>query len=382
MSSENVAADAVAEPTGSPAASPSSGATPTASPPTAETSAASAPTGEAPAGETPPAKRSRRPATRWLVLVAAVVLLDIVAFITVPPFPKGGQPGQACDFPVCFIESTLEFPAPNTVIDFAPASAPSAADLVTFHPSISSTLLTMWLVMAVVIVGSYLLVRRSKLIPGRGQNVFEFVYEFLSDFGVGLAGPAGKPYIPIFVGAFLLIVFDNWIGLVPPVGKVDFLRAPSSDVNVTVGMALVSFSIFHIEGVRHLGVGGYLGKFFPIYEFKKGVGAGVIAMFVGLIELMLEFVKPVTLSMRLFGNIYGGEVALGVITALTIGFIPVLLIALELMLNAIQALIFSVLTLMFIVLAIESHGEEEGHIAEDVVAEVEGKAPAALQPSH
>ena len=88
-------------------------------------------------------------------------------------------------------------------------------------------------------------------------------------------------------------------------------------------------------------------------------------MFVGLIELMLEFVKPVTLSMRLFGNIYGGEVALGVITALTIAIIPVGLLGLEVMLNAIQALIFSVLTLMFIVLAIESHDDEEGHVAEE-----------------
>ena len=69
--------------------------------------------------------------------------------------------------------------------------------------------------------------------------------------------------------------------------------------------------------------------------------------------------------MRLFGNIYGGEVALGVITALTIAFIPVGLLGLEVMLNAIQALIFSILTLMFIVLAIESHGHEEGHVAEE-----------------
>ena len=82
---------------------------------------------------------------------------------------------------------------------------------------------------------------------------------------------------------------------------------------------------------------------------------------------MLEFVKPVTLSMRLFGNIYGGEVALGVITALTIAFIPVGLLGLEVMLNAIQALIFSILTLMFIVLAIESHGHEEGHVAEEAL---------------
>jgi len=333
-------------------------------------------------GAAPEPKRGRRLSTRWIALIVGVILVDAIAFVAFPPFPKDGQPGDACAFPVCFIESSLEFPAPVSVIDFAPASAPAASDLVTFHPSISSTLLTMWIVMAVVLVGAILMVRGGKLMPGRAQNIFEFVYESLSDFGMGLAGPAARPYIPIFAAFFLLVLFDNWIGLVPPVGKVAFLRAPSSDVNITIGMALISFTIFHVEGFRHLGVGGYLGKFFPIYEFRKGVGAGIIAMFVGLIELMLEFVKPVTLSMRLFGNIYGGEVALGVITALTIGFIPVLLISLELMLNAIQALIFSVLTLMFIVLAIESHHEEEGHIAEEVMAEVDGTEPARLQPSH
>jgi F-type H+-transporting ATPase subunit a len=146
-------------------------------------------------------------------------------------------------------------------------------------------------------------------------------------------------------------------------------------VNVTIGLALVAFGIFEFEGFRRLGVRGYLGKFFPLYEFKKGVGAGFIALFVGLIELMLEFVKPLTLSMRLFGNIYGGEVALGVITGLTLALFPVLLLGLEFMLNFIQALIFSVLTLMFIVLAIESHGDEEGHIAEEAVATIEGKQP-------
>jgi F-type H+-transporting ATPase subunit a len=250
------------------------------------------------------------------------------------------------------------------------------------HPSISNTILTMWIVMAVVLTGAILMVRGAKLIPGRGQNVFEAVYEFLSDFGVGIAGPAARPYIPIFAAAFLLILFDNWVGLVPPVGKIPLLRAPSSDVNITIGMALVSFSIFHIEGIRKLGLGGYLGKFFPLYEFRNGIGAGILAMFVGLIELMLEFVKPVTLSMRLFGNIYGGEVALGVITTLTVSLIPVLLISLELMLNAIQALIFSVLTLIFIVLAIESHQEEEGHIAEEAIDQIDGKEPSGLQPAH
>jgi F-type H+-transporting ATPase subunit a len=322
---------------------------------------------------------SRRSSSRgrWLLLIVAVVLLDIAAFVVTPPFPKGGQPGQACDFPVCFITSSLEFPAPATVVDFNPATAPAATDLVTFHPSISSTLLTQWIVIVLGVIALGVIARGAKEIPGRAQNAFEFVYEFMSDFGLGLSGPAGKPYIPIFIGAFLLVLFDNWIGLIPPVGKIDQLRAPSSDVNITIGMALVSFVIFEVEGFRKLGIGGYLGKFFPIYEFKNGIGAGIIAMFVGLIELMLEFVKPVTLSFRLFGNIYGGEVALGVITSLTIAIVPIAIIALELMLNAIQALIFSVLTLMFIVLAIESHHEEEGHVAEEALGTIEGKPAVA-----
>jgi F-type H+-transporting ATPase subunit a len=336
------------------------------------------PTGPTPAPETSSGRGLR---TRFLGLIVAVIVLDIAALVLVPPFPRGGAPGDACSFPVCFIESSLEFPAPHTVIDLAPDSAPAAGSLITFDPTISNTILTMWIVMALVLTGAILMTRGGKLIPGRGQNLFEFFYEFLSDFGIGLAGPKARPYIPIFAAFFILILFNNWIGLVPPVGKIPQLRAPSSDVNITIGMALISFLIFHVEGFRHLGVRGYLGKFFPIGQFRHGIGAGIIAMFVGLIELMLEFVKPVTLSMRLFGNIYGGEVALGVITALTIAIIPVALIGLELMLNAIQALIFSVLTLMFIVLAIEGHEDEEGHAVEATEA-IQGTESSRLQPAH
>jgi F-type H+-transporting ATPase subunit a len=336
-----------------------------------------------PPGPTPEPESTSRSggARRWLALIGAVIVLDIAALVLFPPFPKEGAPGDACSFPACFIESSLEFPAVHTVIDFAPESAPAATDLITFHPSISSTLLTMWLVMVLVLVGAVAMTRGGKLIPDRAQNIFETAYEFLHDFGIGLAGPTARPYIPIFVGAFLLVLFDNWIGLVPPVGKVEFLRAPSSDVNITIGMALVSFLIFHVEGFRHLGVRGYLGKFFPVYEFRNGVGAGIIAIFVGLIELMLEFVKPVTLSMRLFGNIYGGEVALGVITSLTIAIFPIALLLLDGMLNAIQALIFSILTLVFITLAIEGHEHEEGHLAEEAIDAVDGER-RQLQPAH
>ena len=355
MSSEQIATDVVAEPSGS-----------------------------TPAPESAPVAASRSRLRRlapWLGLVALVLVLDVVAFVAFPPFPREGAPGDPCPIPVCLIESGLEFPAPHAVIDLAPDSHADPAALVVFDPIISNTILTMWIVMAIVLVAAILMVRGANLIPGRAQNLFEWFYEFLGDFGVGIAGPKARPYIPIFAAFFLLILFNNWIGLVPPVGKIPQLRAPSSDVNITIGMALVSFVIFHVEGVRHLGVGGYLGKFFPLGEFRKGIGAGAIALFVGLIELMLEFVKPVTLSMRLFGNIYGGEVALGVITSLTIALFPLALLSLELMLNAIQALIFSVLTLIFITLAIEGHHDEEAHAAEPVAEAAHGSA-SGLQPAH
>ena len=98
------------------------------------------------------------------------------------------------------------------------------------------------------------------------------------------------------------------------------------------------------------------------------IGAGLIALFVGFVELILEFVKPITLSMRLFGNIYGGEVALAIVVALAGAFlIPVALYGLEIILTTIQALIFATLTLMFIIAAMESHSEE-GHEEEEVLA--------------
>jgi F-type H+-transporting ATPase subunit a len=137
-------------------------------------------------------------------------------------------------------------------------------------------------------------------------------------------------------------------------------RAPTSDLNVTLGLALFAWFYFQYQGFRRLGVGGYLSKFFPVYEFKNGIGAGLIALFVGAVELILEFVKPITLSMRLFGNIYGGEVALAIVTALAGALlIPVALYGLEIILTFVQALIFATLTLMFILAAIESHHDGE-----------------------
>ena len=296
---------------------------------------------------------SRR--NRILLMLAAVIVIDVLAFIFVPPFDpiEGGTPAE-CVYPVCFINGNLELPAPHVVY---PPGHETPPGLVVFDPSISSTLLTLWIVSVIVILAFWLMTRGAKMIPSGRQNVAEWIFETLENFGMSLGGPGARPYIPLFAAFFLLILFSNWSGLIPGVGRVIWFRAPTSDVNVTIGLALVAFSFFQYQGFKHLGL-GYLGKFFPVREFRKGIGAGIIAMFVGLIELLLEFVKPVTLSMRLFGNVYGGEVALGVLTALTVALIPLAMYALEVMLNLVQALIFSTLTHMFTLAAIEHHGDE------------------------
>jgi F-type H+-transporting ATPase subunit a len=322
-----------------------------------------------------PAPSLRRPI---LLAIAGVVVLLVIGWFVAPPFPPG-HPGESFSFPIDAINANFELPAPHPVIDLDP-SAPPSHDIVTFDLTISSTLLTSWLIMAIIVVLAILLSRGVQVMPSRAQNALEYVYEGLANFATSLGGPQARRYVPVFTALFLFILFSNWSGLIPFVGRVPFLRAPTSDLNVTIGLALFSFGMFHFEGVRSLGLGGYLGKFFSLRAFREeGVGAGIIAIFVGVIEFMLEFVKPVTLAMRLFGNIYGGEVALGVITALTIAVIPVAMFSLEVLLNFMQALIFSVLTLMFTLIAIEGHGEEHAEGPHDAV---EAMPKGGVAPAH
>jgi F-type H+-transporting ATPase subunit a len=296
---------------------------------------------------------SRRPI---LIVVLLAVVLLIVSFFVVPP-KNPDDPNAPFQYPADAIRANFELPAPHLVWRAGPiADAPTG--IVTFDVSIPSSIFTGWIVMLVIIVLAALLARSIRLVPTGRQNALEYAYEGLANFATSLGGPAARAYVPVFVGFFLYIVVGNWSGLLPGVGRTQQLRAPTSDVNVTIGLALVAFVMFHVEGVRHLGVRGYLSKFFNFSGFKEGPANGVIALFVGLLEFFLEFVKPVTLSMRLFGNIYAGEIALGVITGLTFVVVPVLMVGLEFLLNFMQALIFSVLTLMFTLIAIEGHQDD------------------------
>jgi F-type H+-transporting ATPase subunit a len=287
----------------------------------------------------------RSPKRTLLIGALVVVLVDALAAAATGGAGLVGFPGGA-------IKLALEPIVPHTVINLGSESE-HLATLFDFYPSITGSIIMTWVVMAFVIVVLALAARGLKEVPGKVQNAIEFAIEGLSSFAMGIGGPEAKGFITFFLACFLFVAVSNWSGLIPGVGRIHALRAPTSDVNVTVGMALVTFVYFHFQGVRALGVRGYLGKFFTLKN-------GGIGLFVGCLEFLLEFVKPVTLAMRLFGNIYGGELALTVMTTLTLAFIPMALYGLELFVGLMQGIIFSVLVLVFTMLAMEGH-HEEGH---------------------
>jgi F-type H+-transporting ATPase subunit a len=307
-----------------------------------------------------PAKKS---STKRTLLLAAlgVLVLDIVAVVLV------GDVGLK-DFPGGVIRKALEPIVPYTVINLGNEENHVAA-LLDFYPSITGSIIMSWIVMAAVIIPLTIIARRLKEIPSGVQNVIEFAIESLSSFAIGIGGPGAKKFITFFLACFLFIAVSNWSGLIPGVGRVHEFRAPTSDVNVTVGLALVAFIYFHYQGMRALGIGGYFGKFFTLKD-------GPVGLFVGLIEFFLEFVKPLTLAMRLFGNIYGGELALAVVTTITIAYVPIALYGLELFVGLMQGIIFSVLVLVFTMLAMEGH-HEEGHDEHSPAAAGKGETAGA-----
>ena len=324
--------------------------------PTPETPDADAATQDADAAAQP-ASRGWSKGRIAIVLIAAVFILDVLALVLVPPYPKE-HPGEPVQNISDLIIANLELPAPEIVLPVGHAPPPG---LVFWDVSITNTIVTTWIVIAVVLIIALFARLTMRWLPTGFQNFYEWAWEGLEGWAYGLGGETARKHIPLFVSFFLFILFCNWSGLIPLFGKVDFLRAPTSDVNVTIGLALVVFFYFQFQGFKTLGVRRYLGKFFNFSGFREGIGAGLIGLFVGLIEFMLEFIKPVTLAMRLFGNIFGGEVALGVITALTIVIVPAAMLLLEGLLNFVQALIFSTLMLMYTIIAVEVHEDLDEH---------------------
>lgn len=224
---------------------------------------------------------------------------------------------------------------------------------------VASTLVTLFL------LGVAWKIRRTRYnLKSRFYNFAEMLVEgFLSAIeGVVGRGPVARQIFGVIVTFFLFVIFNNWFGIFPGMGSIGFyemhegkevwvplLRSANSDLNMTLAIALISVVFIQAITIKNIGLKHYLSKFF---NFKSP-----ILFFVGLLEIISEIVKIFSFSFRLFGNIFAGDVLLIVIFGLVPFVAPIPFMGIEMFAGFIQALIFSMLTLVFIKVSV-SHGEE------------------------
>ncbi|MBM2810525.1 MAG: atpB [Chloroflexi bacterium] len=221
--------------------------------------------------------------------------------------------------------------------------------------AVTNTVLTSWIALFVVIAFAVAATRNMRLVPSGLQNLGELIVEVLLGLAVQVAGSRARQFLPLVATLFLYILFANWIGIVPGVGSWNaqlpwqegghiVFRAPNSDLSLTAAMAIIVFFSVQIVGIR-TNVKAYFVKFLwpPL---------------IGQLEIIAEFSRPLSLALRLFGNILAGFILVEIMLQLVPPLLPVVFLGLELGVGLIQALIFAILTLAFLSLA-SSHGHSE-----------------------
>jgi F-type H+-transporting ATPase subunit a len=250
--------------------------------------------------------------------------------------------------------------------------------------AITNTMITAWI--SILVLGGifWAATRKIKLVPGRLQAACEFVLEWILNLCRDAVGEKnGRRFFPLVVTIFLFVIVNAWMNLIPGYGailitnghgeEVHLLRGANTDINIPLALALISFVVVEYWGFSALGVGKYLKKFFnfgPVFAaikkiFTGKIGPGfsslfnaVINAFIGLLELLLEFVRIISFTFRLFGNMTGGEILLLMITFLLPFVVGIVFYGLELLVGFVQALIFAGLTLSFAAIAVTPHSEE------------------------
>lgn len=228
---------------------------------------------------------------------------------------------------------------------------------------ITNALVMTWFIIIFLALGSFFITRRLKSIPKGAQNVIEIVIEKL----VGLVDSITqdrvqtKKFFPLVATIFIFVILSNWLELLPGLGTiglmevhegkevlVPFIRSASADLNMTLALAIISVFSVQFFGIAAIGFMKYVKKFF---DFR-----GPIKFFVGILELISEISRLISYSFRLFGNIFAGEALLLVILFLVPYILPLPFLMLEMFVGFIQALVFAMLTLVFLKMAtLEPH---------------------------
>ncbi len=237
-----------------------------------------------------------------------------------------------------------------------------------FNTYINSTI-----VLVLFLIVGLALRKRAAEIPDKIQNFAESVLDVILDYMDRVTRDRRKSlqFLPIVGTLFLFILISNWIGLLPGIGSlgrwlvihgktelVPLFRPANTDLNMTLAMAVLTIVLTHVFGIIAVGFFRYANKFVKLGDvwksFRKGgmsIFVAVIEFFVGIIEIFSEIAKMVSLSLRLFGNVFAGEVLLTVIGGLIALFVPLPFMMLEILVGLIQAIVFSMLVLVSFTMA-------------------------------
>ncbi len=251
---------------------------------------------------------------------------------------------------------------------------------------ITNSLLNSWLVVLVVFIVSLILRLKLNKIPSKIQHVFEI----LLDGSLSLCDQVtndrkiSEKIFPVVLTIFIFILFNNWLGILPFVGSMGFtlieeghsvfvplFRGGTADINTTLALGIFSVVASNIFGILVLGFWKTLNKYVKLKELgsipkkvKKDPSILVVApisFFVGIIEFIGELAKIASLSFRLFGNIFAGEVLLSSMAAILAFVLPTPFLFLEVFIGVIQALIFALLTTVYFTIAAQDHDEHDNH---------------------
>ena len=311
-------------------------------------------------------------------LPLAISLIVIVVALSVFGF-MGGAIGQKL-FPSIHLPSWISVPKPTIQL---PAEA-----VFNIGPlPVTNTIITSWITILVLLVITFVVTRKPKLIPSRIQSVMESAIEWMYNFCKDVAGEKnGRRFFPLVTTIFLFVLLNAWMNLIPGFGSLmvykdgisfPLLRGANTDINTALSLAIISFVFFTFYGIRY-GKFGFLKQFFNVGRFFKGwrelftgkfKSAGGDLFFGGIdivvsgLEVLSYLIRLVSFTFRLFGNMTGGEILVLMFMYLfTWAFFGAVqaIYGFELLIGLVQALIFAGLTLVFATMAVETH-EEEGH---------------------
>ena len=201
---------------------------------------------------------------------------------------------------------------------------------------VTGEVVTMWIMLFVITLISLIVKKNLKERPGKFQNVIETGVEYLDNFFTDILGKKkARKYFTFLASLFVFIIFSNYSGLFPGVGLTDYVKAPTACLSVTIALGVVTFLFLQISGIKHN----------PKHYFKHFVSPIVIMLPLLLLD---EIIKPASLALRLYGNIFGEEmVTEELYHILPIGA-PVIMMVLSLLFCALQAMVFTMLVSIYL----------------------------------